>query len=451
MSGKPRLESLSLDACIAMRHEKNPKEHDIDELIDSIVRFGFRDFPTIDEATMIMVEGHGRCEALAKMRAQGYVAPPEIEVDGSDWRVPIHRGMSWKNAKERDAYILAHNQHTRRGGYNLDIMPEFLAGIADTEQGFKGVGFDEPELHSLGFSTEETVIAGGPDEDRFAGGGLPEEPRESTAGPTLVREIEAGDLPKKPITKLGDVWILGDHVLVCGDSLAGAVALALEHAAAAVGMVWTDPPWNVDVTAGTRAQTADKRRARGMRSIANDALGADFDQFCDNMIAMLNATIAPGVAMYLAMSASEYSTVDMKLRRNEWHWSSNVIWAKNAFVLGRKDYHSQHEAIWYGWRDGAPRCVPVADRTQGDVWFFDRPPRHEAHPTMKPIRLVARAITNSSRQGDLIGDFFGGSGSTLLAAEQLARRAALVELDPRYCDLTVERFEQLTGKKARRL
>jgi hypothetical protein len=168
--GKPRIESMSLDACLAMRHQKNPKEHDLPGLIDSIIRFGFMDYPTIDEGTMIMVEGHGRCLALEKMRAEGYAVPDGIEAEGSDWRVPIIRGLSFRDAMERDAYIIAHNQHVMRGGYNLDLMTEFLQGIATTDSGFKGIGFDDVELASFGFQPLDLT---GADEQRMDEGGTP--------------------------------------------------------------------------------------------------------------------------------------------------------------------------------------------------------------------------------------------------------------------------------------
>ena len=130
------------------------------------------------------------------------------------------------------------------------------------------------------------------------------------------------------------------------------------------------------------------------------------------------------------------------------HWSSTIIWAKDSLVLTRKDYHSQYEPIWYGWEASAPRIHPLEDRTQSDVWQIPRPKKSEEHPTMKPIELVARAVMNSSKKGEVVLDPFGGSGSTLMACEQTGRTCRTMELDPRYCDVIIERWETFTEMKA---
>ena len=130
------------------------------------------------------------------------------------------------------------------------------------------------------------------------------------------------------------------------------------------------------------------------------------------------------------------------------HWSSTIIWAKDQFVLSRKDYHTQYEPIWYGWEGSKPRLHPVDDRTQSDLWEIERPKRSDEHPTMKPVKLVARAIVNSSREGDTVLDLFGGSGSTLIACEQTGRKCRTMELDPGYCDVIIDRWESLTGEEA---
>lgn len=137
-----------------------------------------------------------------------------------------------------------------------------------------------------------------------------------------------------------------------------------------------------------------------------------------------------------------------ELRAKGFHWSSTIIWNKDAFVLSRKDYHTKYEPIWYGWEGSAPRLHPLEDRTQCDVWDIDRPRVSEEHPTMKPVELVARAVLNSSKRGETILDLFGGSGSTLIACEQTDRVCRTMEMDPRYCDVIVDRWETLTGMKA---
>ena len=137
----------------------------------------------------------------------------------------------------------------------------------------------------------------------------------------------------------------------------------------------------------------------------------------------------------------------LTLAQNNYHWSSTIIWNKDSLVLSRKDYHTKYEPIWYGWKEGT-RLHPLADRKQSDVWDIPRPKKSELHPTMKPVELVARAIENSSNVGDVVLDLFGGSGTTLMAAEQTGRCARLNELDPKYVDVIIARWEQFTGQKA---
>lgn len=138
----------------------------------------------------------------------------------------------------------------------------------------------------------------------------------------------------------------------------------------------------------------------------------------------------------------------LELKSKGMHWSSTVIWNKDSLVLSRKDYHTKYEPIWYGWEESQPRHHPLEDRTQSDVWDINRPKKSELHPTMKPIELVARAIENSSDRGEAVLDLFGGSGSTMIACEQTGRRSYTMEMDPKYCDVIVQRWENFTGRKA---
>ena len=137
----------------------------------------------------------------------------------------------------------------------------------------------------------------------------------------------------------------------------------------------------------------------------------------------------------------------LALFENGYHWSSTIIWAKDKFVMSRKDYHTQYEPIWYGWKEGS-RLHPLEDRTQSDLWEIPRPIRSEEHPTMKPIELVARALINSSDKGDNVLDLFGGSGTTLIASEETKRKCFMCELDPHYVDVIINRWENATGEKA---
>ncbi|MCK9299033.1 MAG: hypothetical protein M0P21_08740 [Methanoculleus sp.] len=148
------------------------------------------------------------------------------------------------------------------------------------------------------------------------------------------------------------------------------------------------------------------------------------------------------------MSAQEWGNMMLELKSKGMHWSSTVIWNKDSLVLSRKDYHTKYEPIWYGWEESQPRHHPLKDRTQSDVWDINRPKKSELHPTMKPIELVARAIKNSSDRGEAVLDLFGGSGSTMIACEQTGRRSYTMEMDPKYCDVIVQRWENFTGRKA---
>jgi DNA modification methylase len=190
--------------------------------------------------------------------------------------------------------------------------------------------------------------------------------------------------------------------------------------------------------------TKDKKRSKS-RPILNDALGEEFGAFlydaCVNIL-----TVTKG-AVYMCMSSSELDTLQTAFREAGGKWSTFVIWAKNTFTLGRSDYQRQYEPILYGWKQGTDHYW-CGDRDQGDVWFFDKPAKNDLHPTMKPVALVERAIRNSSKSRDIVLDPFGGSGSTLIAAERTGRRARLIELDRNYVDVAVQRWETATGGQA---
>jgi DNA modification methylase len=207
-------------------------------------------------------------------------------------------------------------------------------------------------------------------------------------------------------------------------------------------MCFSDPPYNVNYANGS-----DKRRPGSKRPILNDALGAEFgDLLYDACVNILSVTKG---AVYVCMSSSELDTLQKAFRSAGGHWSTFVIWAKNTFTLGRSDYQRQYEPILYGWKEGTDHYWCGA-RDQGDVWFFDKPVKNDLHPTMKPVELVERAIRNSSKSRDIVLDPFGGSGTTLIAAERSGRRARLVELDPKYVDVIVQRWQNATGGSATR-
>jgi DNA modification methylase len=205
-------------------------------------------------------------------------------------------------------------------------------------------------------------------------------------------------------------------------------------------MAWTDPPYNVDYGSSPKDKLRDNKR-----KILNDDLGAGFEAFlhdaCANMLSITKG------AIYVCMSSSELHTLQRAFTAAGGKWSTFVIWAKHTFTLGCADYQRQYEPILYGWPAGHDRYWCGA-RDQGDVWFFDKPARNDLHPTMKPVALVERAIRNSSKTRDIVLDAFGGSGSTLIACEKTGRQARLVELDPKYCDVIVQRWQDWAGDQA---
>jgi DNA modification methylase len=258
-------------------------------------------------------------------------------------------------------------------------------------------------------------------------------------------EVVEDEIPEEvePKSKLGDVWQLGRHRLMCGDSVKAEDVTRLMNGELA-DCIFTDPPWNVNY--GDIKE--DNSQNYKPRKILNDNLGDQFGSFCDQFSIQLKTHSKAGALIYMVMSAQEWPVIHKSLQDAGFHWSSTIIWAKDQLVLSRKDYHTQYEPIWYGWSEGAGRLQPVVDRKQTDVWNIARPKVSELHPTTKPIELIAKAITNSSKQKDSILDLFGGSGSTLIAAETLNRTCYMMELDPKYVDVIIARWEKLTGKTA---
>jgi len=257
-----------------------------------------------------------------------------------------------------------------------------------------------------------------------------------------VDQDEVPEVPEEPITKPGDLYILGQHRLLCGDSTNTQHVDRLMNKEQA-DLIFTDPPWNVNY-GGQTGKTPWKQR-----TIMNDHMEDDkWDEFVSGFCASFAIASKPGAPIYVVMSAQEWPSLQTNLINAGFHWSSTIIWVKDRLVISRKDYHTQYEPIWYGWNEKAARLMTVEDRKQSDVWEVDRPHVSDLHPTTKPIELIARALNNSSRAGNLVLDLFGGSGSTMIACEQTGRRNYSMELDPKYCDVIVKRWENLTGNKA---
>ena len=253
------------------------------------------------------------------------------------------------------------------------------------------------------------------------------------------------DIPHDRQSRLGSIWELGDHRLICGDSTDPTVYDALLKGQQA-DMCFTDPPYNVNYGHTLKGQNRAKNfDGKSERTILNDNLGEEFYPFllnvCENVIARTAG------ATYICMSSSELHTLQKAWLAVGGHWSTFIIWAKNTFTMGRSDYQRQYEAILYGWAEGKKHYFTEA-RTEADLWEYPKPSRNSLHPTMKPIALVERAICNSSLPEASVLDPFGGSGTTMIAAERLGRKCFMIELSPEYCDVIVKRWSEFTGREA---
>lgn len=242
---------------------------------------------------------------------------------------------------------------------------------------------------------------------------------------------------EEPITKPGDVWILGNHRLMCGNSTQKEDVIHLMNKQKA-DMLLTDPPYNVDYV----GKTVDALK------IANDNMNdVQFYEFLKQAFINMFDFTKEGASIYVFHADTEGLNFRKAFKDAGFKLAECLIWKKDCFVMGRQDYQWQHEPILYGWKEGAAHHF-INDRTQSTILEFDRPKQSALHPTMKPIDLIARLVKNSSKENDIILDLFGGSGSTIITAEQLNRICYSMELDPKYCDVIVKRWETLTNKEA---
>lgn len=309
--------------------------------------------------------------------------------------------------------VLADNRTSDLGTYDDALLADLLSDAGD----LFGTGFTNIDLDHL--------IA-------------------STAPPVEVDEDDAPALPEDPVTQEGDVWVLGKHRLVCGDSTSEDAWAALMGEEVADAM-WTDPPYGVEYVGKTKdALTIQNDGAAGLSSL----LAGSFTQAA--------AHLKPGAPFYIAHADSERITFETQAREAGLQVRQNLVWVKNSLVMGRSDYHYKHEPILYGFREGGDGRLGrggkrwFGDNAQTTVLEFDRPTRSAEHPTMKPVALVEYCLNNSMPRRGIVLEPFGGSGSTLIASEQTGRAARVIELDPRFCDVIVRRWEKLTGLTAQK-
>jgi DNA modification methylase len=378
-----QIKEVAVDKLIP--YAKNSRTHSpeqVAQIAASIKEFGFRNPILVDGVGIIA--GHGRLMAAQKLNLSKVPT-----IDCSDM-----------TESQKKAYIIADNKLAMNAGWDMDFLKLELQDLEDADFDLTLTGFDDKELDAL-----LNVIEG-------------------TDG--LTDEDAVPETPLEPKTKLGDIYILGNHRLMCGDSTSIDAVDDLMQSDKA-DMVFTDPPYGVDY--------------QGINNDSRDGL----EDLLRGAFANYFGHSKSGAAIY-CFHSDRCADVFHKVFREFFHFSSMIIWAKNSLTLSQTDYQSQHEPCLYGWMNNGSHSW-YSDRKQTSVWEFHKE-RFEGHTTPKPVALVEKAITNSSKGGDIVIDLFGGSGSTMIAAEKSGRCSRLMELDPKYCDVIVKRWEDFTGKKA---
>lgn len=364
------------------RNSRTHSDAQVAQIAASIKEFGWRN-PVLIDGENGIIAGHGRVLAARKL---GLTEVPTI--DGSDM-----------TETQKRAFIIADNKIALNASWDDELLMLEIKDLQDLGADISLLAFDEDELKA--FDNVEQIEG-------------------------LTDEDEVPVVPDEPVTKLGDIYQLGNHRLMCGDSTSiDSVEKLMDGQKA--DMVFTDPPYGVDYE-GINNDSRD-----GLEDLLRGAFANYF-------------TVSKSGASIYCFHSDRCADVFHKVFREFFHFSSMIIWAKNSLTLSQTDYQSQHEPCLYGWMDNGTHSWH-SDRKQTSLWKFDKE-RIEGHTTPKPVALVQKAIQNSSKGGDTIIDLFGGSGSTLIASETIGRSAYLMELDPKYCDVIVKRWEDFTGQKA---
>jgi site-specific DNA-methyltransferase (adenine-specific) len=318
--------------------------------------------------------------------------------------------LSHLSDAQRKAYILADNRIAMNSGWDNELLALELKEL-DDDIDLSLLGFDADELNAL------------------------LNPVELTDG--LTDEDAVPEVPDEPVTKLGDIYQLGNHRLMCGDSTSIDAVEKLMDGQLADQLV-TDPPYNIAYEGGSKKR----------EQIKNDEMAdTEFRQFLKDVYIAADAVMKAGAVFYIWHADTEGYNFRGAARDMGWKVRQTLIWNKDNSAFGRSDYHWKHEPCLYGWKEGAAHLW-ATDRKQTTVIACKRPSKSDLHPTMKPVELMEYQILNNTKGADIVLDLFGGSGSTMIAAEKIGRYARLMELDPKYCDVIVRRWEEFTGKKA---
>jgi site-specific DNA-methyltransferase (adenine-specific) len=390
----PKIETrLVADLIPYAANSRTHSDAQVAQIAASIKEFGWTN-PILIDGDNTIIAGHGRLLAARKL---GMEEVPAIILD------------HLTKAQQR-ALVIADNQLALNAGWDMNMLK---AEIED-------LNLENFNLELLGF------------DEKFLDGLLEPEP---TAG--LTDEDAVPEVPETPKTVLGDVWVLGNHRLMCGDSTS-IDALEKLTEGNLVDMWLTDPPYNVAYEGGTKEKL----------TIQNDSMGDDdFRQFLRDSYTAADSVMKPGAVFYIWHADLEGYNFRGAAKDTGWQVRQCLIWKKSSLVMGRQDYHWMHEPCLYGWKEGAAHLW-AADRKQTTILEFDKPSRNGEHPTMKPVELFEYQMLNNTKGADMVLDSFGGSGTTIIAAEKHGRYGRLMELDPKYCDVIIKRWQDFTGKEA---
>jgi DNA modification methylase len=378
-------------------YTRNPRTHSeaqIAQIAASIAEFGFNN-PILVDTKAGIIAGHGRLLAARKLQLT---------------EVPVIVLDHLTDAQKR-AYVIADNQLALNAGWDEALLAAELAALQQEDFNLGLIGFEDEELALL-LAAQDTAEG-------------------------LTDEDAVPELQETPISVLGDLWILEDHRLLVGDAT-DTDAVAKLMAGAPADLVFTDPPYNV----GYEGYTEDRLTIKGDRMS-----DVDFKKFLESAFGSYRTIVKPGASMYVCHSSSWQREFQDALEAADFEVRCQLIWAKNTFAWGFGRYKFQHEPIFYA--HVADQKDPwYGDKTQSTLWNEKKPAANRIHPTAKPVELVERALLNSSKTGDIVVDLFGGSGSTLIGCERRGRKARLMEIDPKYADCIVRRYQEFTGKKA---
>jgi site-specific DNA-methyltransferase (adenine-specific) len=377
------------------RNSRTHSAEQVAQIAASIKEFGFTN-PVLVDADNSIIAGHGRVMAARRLSLKA---------------VPCIRLTHLTEAQKR-AYVIADNKLALNAGWDDEMLALEIKDLQEEDFDISLLGFEDAELEKIMAAVAEEVQG-------------------------LTDEDAVPETPEEPATKPGDIYQLGKHRLMCGDATRIDELERLCNGQM-VDMWLTDPPYNV----------AYEGKTKDALTIRNDKMENDqFRQFLRDSYVAADAVMKPGAVFYIWHADSEGYNFRGAAYDANWKIRQCLIWKKSTMVMGRQDYHWKHEPCLYGWKDGAGHLW-AADRKQTTILEFEKPSRNGEHPTMKPVALFAYQMLNNTKGGDIVLDSFGGSGTTLLACEKNGRIGYLMELDPKYCDVIVKRWEDFTGQKA---